>query len=378
MELSRSARGCALDLLSALHVERPSKSQTYLECRSASCRCPDSPLRLVPKILKSQLSRQLPADFPLELFETAISQLIHHPEYNSTLILRSETISTALPPAQSQHLPGLHPHSNVHRKLLPRRPGRDAALEQHRTLYAYDEAEFAGLPCTLVLTPLAEKESLLYYHPAVFHLAFRYIPSCLSPTTLRIEVIPLPNTPTDPLSGFTVPPSPSSAPCTATAGDMYLLMCERYKRPVDGRRGVTDPLKHVFEDIGIATFLMLFWKDTFGPVSSNDYQSINSDTDSDTVPRNTWPRPPGGFVDLGCGNGLLTHILTAEGYSGHGIDLRACTSWGYYPPSTQRALHVWALDATHIGGASSNNNTNNVDTLTSPKAPSSQETTPMS
>ncbi|KAH7920464.1 hypothetical protein BV22DRAFT_1107664 [Leucogyrophana mollusca] len=200
------------------------------------------------------------------------------PEYNSTLILRSETISTALPPAQSQHLPGLHPHSNVHRKLLPRRPGRDAVPEQHCTLYAYDEGEFAGSPCTLVLTPLAEKESLPYCHPAISHLAFRYIPSCLSPTALRIEVIPLPNTPTDPTSRLT------------TYQDMYLLMCERYKRPVDGRRGVTDPLKHVFE--------------------------VHAE------------------------NGLLTHILTAEGYSGRGIDLRARTSWGYYPPSTQRALHV--------------------------------------
>ncbi|KAH7919189.1 hypothetical protein BV22DRAFT_1134026 [Leucogyrophana mollusca] len=143
-----------------------------------------------------------PAEFPLELFETAISQLIHHPEYNSTLILRSETISTALPPVQSQHLPGLNPHSNVRRKLLPRRPRRDAALEQHCTLYAYDEGEFAGLPCTLVLTPLTE-EPLPYYYPAVSHLTFRIIPSSpqhLSPTPLRIKVIPLSNTPTGPTS----------------------------------------------------------------------------------------------------------------------------------------------------------------------------------
>ncbi|KAH7921093.1 DUF1613-domain-containing protein [Leucogyrophana mollusca] len=316
-----------------------------------------------------------PADFPLELFETAISQLIHHPEYNSTLILRSETISTALPPAQSQHLPGLHPHSNVHRKLLPRRPGRDAALEQHCTLYAYDEGEFAGLPCTLVLTPLTEKEPLPYYHPAVSHLAFRYIPSCLSPTTLRIEVIPLPNTPTDPtyrlyrtalalldtlhrygwgaLTNYQKRVKHDCLVPRETYQDMYLLMRERHKHLVDEWREVTDPLKHVFEDIGIAMFLMLLWKETFGPVSSStDDQSIDSDTDSDTVPWNTWPRPPGGFVDLGCGNGLLTHILTAEGYSGHGIDLRARTSWGCYPPSTQRALHMCALDPTDIGSGS--------------------------
>lgn len=43
-----------------------------------------------------------------------------------------------------------------------------------------------------------------------------------------------------------------------------------------------------------------------------------------------------------CGNGLLTHVLTSEGYSGQGIDLRARTSWAHYPESTQAHLHVHA------------------------------------
>lgn len=47
-----------------------------------------------------------------------------------------------------------------------------------------------------------------------------------------------------------------------------------------------------------------------------------------------------------CGNGLLTHILAAEGYAGHGIDLRARASWAHYPPATQARLHVRALDPT--------------------------------
>ena len=47
-----------------------------------------------------------------------------------------------------------------------------------------------------------------------------------------------------------------------------------------------------------------------------------------------------------CGNGLLTHILTAEGYEGYGIDLRARISWSNYPESTQAQLHIHALDPT--------------------------------
>lgn len=36
----------------------------------------------------------------------------------------------------------------------------------------------------------------------------------------------------------------------------------------------------------------------------------------------------------------------SEGYQGFGIDVRARTSWSHYPPTTQRHLHVKALDPT--------------------------------
>lgn len=49
---------------------------------------------------------------------------------------------------------------------------------------------------------------------------------------------------------------------------------------------------------------------------------------------------------LRCGNGLLTHILIAEGYDGQGIDVRARNSWLHYPQSTQENLHVHAFDPT--------------------------------
>ena len=65
-------------------------------------------------------------------------------------------------------------------------------------------------------------------------------------------------------------------------------------------------------------------------------------------PWRRWPRPPGGFADLGCGNGLLTHILVSEGYAGYGIDLRARKSWSHYPRPTQSRLVVRALDPTTL------------------------------
>ena len=124
-----------------------------------------------------------------------------------------------------------------------------------------------------------------------------------------------------------------------------------------------------FQDIGIATYLILLWKDNF---SSGNVDALNLSSNLNE-PWKKWPRPPGGFLDLGyaysapcinnshllsrCGNGLLTHILVAEGYEGYGIDLRSRVSWSHYPESTQAHLHVHALDPTSDNDIASNSTT---------------------
>ncbi|KAG7095041.1 hypothetical protein E1B28_005831 [Marasmius oreades] len=310
-----------------------------------------------------------PAKFPPELFEIAASQLIHHPEYNSTLILRSETLQNltdqdAFPECTPQ-LQDYHKVRCIHRKLLPRRPGRDAALEQYCTLYAansrnYEAPDSETVPTTLVLTPIVTPESPLpYYHPTVSHLAFRFLME-KDKGILRIEAIPLPNTSLDPnarlyrtclalldtlhrygwgaMTNYQKRVQHDIHVPREEYQDLYLVMRERHKNLVDAWQEVTDPLKHVFEDIGIATYLMLLWKRTF--TSENPME----DSSEQAEPWKRWPRPPGGFVDFGCGNGLLTHILVSEGYDGHGFDVRARASWSTYPPHTQAKLYVYAFD----------------------------------
>ncbi|KAI0660428.1 hypothetical protein C8Q70DRAFT_975427 [Cubamyces menziesii] len=311
---------------------------------------------------------QCSADFPPEVFEIAISQLIHHPEYNSTLILRSETVEerTSDMPPSIPALEGFRPIRNIHRRLLPRRPGRDAGLEQHCTLYTSD-ADEQNCPVVLVLTPILEEGgSLPYYHPAVRHLAFRYVNAEIP--LLRIEVDPLPSTPTDldsrlyrtclalldtlhrygwgALTNYKKRVHHDCIIPREAYQDLYLVMRERHKHLVNEWQEVTDPLKHVFEDIGIATFLMLLWKESFGTQGENGLNDAAVPENLQTAPWKSWPRPPGGFIDLGCGNGLLTHILIAEGYEGHGIDVRARTSWSHYLGATQSHLHTEALDPT--------------------------------
>ncbi|KIK66814.1 hypothetical protein GYMLUDRAFT_37924 [Collybiopsis luxurians FD-317 M1] len=330
---------------------------------------------------------ECPANFPADLFDTAVSQLIHHPEYNSTLILRSDTVSDLTNPSQ---FPSLPPELDnftktrcIHRKLLPRRPGRDASLEQYCTLYKV--VEDSSYNTVLILSPIASENDLPYYHPRVSHIAFRYIPTTSaavsdvddsdihsSPSSsdegiIRIEVVPLSSTPLDPSSRL-FRTSLSLLDTLHRYGwgaltnyqkrvihdvliprehyqDLYLVMRERHKGLVDTWQEVTDPLKHVFEDIGIATYLMLLWRDSFEGGSQGEDKL---DLKPGEEPWKKWPRPPGGFLDLGCGNGLLTHILVSEGYEGCGFDVRERMSWRAYPSKTQERLHVYAFSPLDI------------------------------
>ncbi|XP_011640623.1 probable tRNA (uracil-O(2)-)-methyltransferase [Pogonomyrmex barbatus] len=75
----------------------------------------------------------------------------------------------------------------------------------------------------------------------------------------------------------------------------------------------TDPAKFIYEDVAIATYLLLLWEKER---SEKGLQGLQS------------------FVDLGCGNGLLVYILSSEGHRGTGIDLRRRKIWDLFPEST--------------------------------------------
>ncbi|KAL9701369.1 hypothetical protein quinque_004810 [Culex quinquefasciatus] len=83
----------------------------------------------------------------------------------------------------------------------------------------------------------------------------------------------------------------------------------------------TDPRKFVYEDVAIATYLLLLWKQEREESGSDALQS---------------------FVDLGCGNGLLVYILASEGHPGVGIDLRKRKIWDCFPGNV--TLRVESID----------------------------------
>ncbi|KAJ7403352.1 tRNA methyltransferase 44 [Pitangus sulphuratus] len=75
---------------------------------------------------------------------------------------------------------------------------------------------------------------------------------------------------------------------------VYQDLKEKYKEMVKVWPEVTDPEKFVYEDVAIASYLLVLWEEERKEKGLTKKQT---------------------FVDLGCGNGLLVHILNNEGES---------------------------------------------------------------
>uniref|UniRef100_A0A915C7H9 tRNA (uracil-O(2)-)-methyltransferase n=1 Tax=Parascaris univalens TaxID=6257 RepID=A0A915C7H9_PARUN len=82
----------------------------------------------------------------------------------------------------------------------------------------------------------------------------------------------------------------------------YRDLKENFGRQIASKwRERTDPRKFVFEDCAIAAYLIELWR-----------------------VRRLSPRY---FCDVGCGNGLLVHLLRTQKFSGYGIDIRRRNIW---------------------------------------------------
>ncbi|XP_015450495.1 probable tRNA (uracil-O(2)-)-methyltransferase isoform X3 [Pteropus alecto] len=95
---------------------------------------------------------------------------------------------------------------------------------------------------------------------------------------------------------------------------VYQELKDKYKDMVKVWPEVTDPEKFVYEDVAIASYLLVLWEEERAERGVTAKQS---------------------FVDLGCGNGLLVHILSSEGHPGRGIDVRRRKIWDMYGPQTR-------------------------------------------
>ncbi|KDE09091.1 hypothetical protein, variant [Microbotryum lychnidis-dioicae p1A1 Lamole] len=328
-----------------------------------------------------------PANFSLSHFHQACIDMTSHPEHLSTTILRADLIHDIALGESGQddnELAGFQCHRKIRRRLLPKRKFDwemtqdcrvysrprsqqpvDDELAEHLRSSETDEEGAVILRPDFESLPEVANSKLPYYHPQVVALAFCYIPSTpvatgleddeaeggaefsSSSATVRIDIIPLPNT--DPsqsnkaseriyrsclrllgflhtvgsgmVKGYDKKVFHDLLARKENVQDLYRCLKGKYEWMAQEWKEETDPQKHLFEDVAIAAWLIVVWRDMYA--------------DSDG-------KPPGGFVDVGCGNGLLVHLLSSEGYPGYGLDLRARKSWAHYTP--QPDLRTQSLD----------------------------------
>ncbi|KAL8935142.1 MAG: hypothetical protein Q9216_005566 [Gyalolechia sp. 2 TL-2023] len=332
-------------------------------------------------------------DFSPEIFEDVILNLIQNPNINSSLLFRADilydsleapgdngvavgangTVFKDLPRFNVPHdgFPGFDLKRTIIRRMIPRNPQLDKPIAQ--TCQIFNSHSNTKLLQTIVIyIPHVESSSEIpWYHPDVQSLAYLHTwrthqdqgnpdissePSLSSIGNISVhyrlfpEVIPplserslrtahhllstLHKHGQGILNGYTKRVHHDQIISQQRVQDTYTrLKAAHAKRLCDQWAEQTDSSKHVFEDLSIAAFLIELWKDMYRPSGTKRMPDGQTDT------RIEFP----GFVDIGCGNGVLVDILLREGYKGWGFDARNRKSWAIFDVSTQRHLKQMIL-----------------------------------
>lgn len=350
-----------------------------------------------------------PAYAPFQSWLNVMQSLIRHPERNSSNILRADILTET--PGGDEERDGWRKQWRLRRALLPRRPNLDWRMEQDCSLYYRFASENGGHgeeemeEAVVIYTPLIGAENhpkmtipeaegqerrkighpppneayVPFYHPKVRALAFHYSPSPPPPSSaptsddntsvdtiygqLGLSLIPF-SSPSEASPAF--PPTHRLSRVALSLlttlhmhtwgdlhsyqkrvhhdqivprslyQDLYLTLKTKYASElIAGWAEATNPSKHVFEEMGIAAFLISLWKLRYGSTHNEEEEGEEE-----------W-KSKVKFVDVGCGNGLLTYILSREGFTGVGLDLRSRKSWVNY--SVQGAvLKEWTFNPSSL------------------------------
>ena len=339
-------------------------------------------------------------DFPPQTFEEVCLNLIRNPNINSSLLFRADVLfddfehdASGAAPIAGKHverllqeyrlrdgdIPGYQIVRTLVRSMVPRNPQLDKSILQTCHILRSDEP--CGIDHTLVAyIPHADSaQELPWYHPRVQSLVYKHTwrsvplpknqlaenktPSlgCIS---LHYQLFPGESLPlSDRLSrtghhllsavhkhgngameGYEKRVRHDQLISQRRVQDTYAELKRKHaKRLCDRWVEKTEPSKHVFEDLGIAAFLIELWKDMYrpAPALSPTGSGINTPTMDQPSP-SVLPLFPG-FVDIGCGNGVLVDILIREGYPGWGFDARRRRTWATFEPLVQKNLKEMAL-----------------------------------
>ncbi|KAL9542358.1 hypothetical protein PS6_009838 [Mucor atramentarius] len=212
------------------------------------------------------------------------------------------------------------PIDTMIRELIPKRKSKDANLAEKVEYFENDKE------ARVIYEPLESK--LPFYYPKVGKIKTWSISDDEEQGTLRLEIIPfdtLQPSVTDPKMQYALKTilhklfkwciqqrlgyKKKAHHDVLVPKDTYQSMYQYIKAKygphlVANWTEKTDPKKFVYEDLAIASYLLCIWK-------KEEEKTKRKQT----------------FIDLGCGNGLLTFLLSSEGYEGHGIDIADRKIW---------------------------------------------------
>lgn len=338
---------------------------------------------------------QHPCDFPAPIFESVALNLIKNPNINSNLLFRADILydscNDEFTNVQQQEpsgkerleadlqeysirdgdLAGFQITRTLVRLMVPRNPQLDKPIAQ--TCHILKSAMLQEEEHLVVYIPhVSRVDDLPWYHPRVQSIAYLHtwrpqhdastqtlregdsVPSQASQGEISLHYLLFPSE-TLPLSdrllrtahhllltmhkhgqgslaGYKKRVHHDQLVSQQRVQDTYTELKRKHaKRLCDNWVEQTEPSKHVFEDLGIAAFLIELWKDMYGETDDQ----VEQENEAYEAPQKL--RFPG-FVDIGCGNGVLVDTLLREGFNGWGFDARRRKTWATFEPGVQKHL----------------------------------------
>ena len=348
-------------------------------------------------------------EFPPDVFQTISLNLIKNPNINSSLLFRADVLYdsqnnelTDAPLPQQERERALSTYNigngdflalgefdvkrTILRRMIPRNPQLDKAALQTCLLLSSGEGREGLEQLIVIYIPhCATSEELPWYHPRVQALAYMHSWNA-SPTekgsqgtiSLHYRLYPTDSLPLEErllrtgqhllttihkhghgrMAGYEKRVHHDQLVSQQRVQDTYTELKRKHaNRLCENWVEQTEPSKHVFEDLGIAAFLIELWKDMYQVVNvPGANRKLNREDERPFFP---------GFVDIGCGNGVLVDVLIREGYRGWGFDARKRKTWSTFVPSIQEQLKEMILipqplfelhshDSTHPNSANGN------------------------
>ncbi|KAI0591370.1 AdoMet-MTase domain-containing protein [Pyrenophora tritici-repentis] len=380
--------------------------KTILDCSEANegfyVKSPKIPSGLPPELWL--LIHSAPANFAPQYFLEVTRNLLANPNLTASHLARAELSyqsfndATFNPKAQtSEELAGIVKHLRaecrprlleggvegyeleytVVRKLVPRNPKLDESIMQTCHLFV-SEADIAVKSEEQEETVKAES-TLIPPNTGVLSIHYDLFPTLpldnrLARTALKLlDVIHKHSR--GRAGGYTKRVHHDQVIGQKRFQDTYAYLKGKYARVlIEGWVEQTPAEKHVFEDLGIAAFLHEVWVDMYGEVASSSREDQGGEkggeedgntTDPDHRKTTAQAKFPG-FVDIGCGNGLLVHILNNEGWHGWGFDARRRKTWDTFPPAHTAKLHEMLLVPAILQSSSSPSSTTTAEPTNPP------------